>query len=656
MRPLLCCLALCLGPGCRPPVPATPDAPAGDGETTATTRRPLPSASAPRVGALLEEASSVAQAAGLTGASVPSPPSFGARVPGVQRITGRWHPQPDLPPHKTPYLVDRIEVIFKRPPQATVVQDPVLGDALRIAFTTRAPTERAAAYAGMRLAEDGVALPRYREYHVEPKPGRRTAHAIQFGLAELLDPRTDVDGIRARGYGDVEWQVEVPYPDSGSTVLYSGRLSVNLEDGAILAAPTVLLGPLVHQVTETSAVISIETDVPVVAVVAGANVVAQSTTPGTRHEIVLEDLPPGHRVPYRVAIADGRHTSVTPERTLTTLRPGPLTIAILSDSRSGVGPGMTSYNAVNASVLHGLFVGAYRRGAEAIFFPGDLIDGYVAHVDDYDWQLRAWLSVVEGVHGQIPVYTGMGNHEALVDVWSDGMVLDKRGPDSAEARFAALMVNPPGAPPPETNGAPPYDETVYSVDIKGVHVVMLNTNYWYTRQPGDPRLGGKGNREGVLMEGQLSWLASDLEAAHERNVEHIVVLGHEPAFPVGGHAKDGMWWNNAIPEVNAMRERFWRLLAEHDVVAYVAGDEHNYSRTSIGPETVPGAKRSVHSIISGGAGAPYYALAPPAQYADRVQAFSGEQHFTLWTFTPGENPRLQVYGLTGNLIEDVTLD
>jgi hypothetical protein len=116
-----------------------------------------------------------------------------------------------------------------------------------------------------------------------------------------------------------------------------------------------------------------------------------------------------------------------------------------------------------------------------------------------------------------------------------------------------------------------------------------------------------------------------------------------------------MWWNGELADVNAMRERFWKLLAAHHVLAYVSGDEHNYSRALIGPETVKGAAGSVYSVISGGCGAPYYAKDPPAAYADRIQAFSPEQHFTLWTFAEGTPPRLQVVGLTGNVIEDVKL-
>ncbi|MEM6994752.1 MAG: metallophosphoesterase family protein [Myxococcota bacterium] len=642
--PLLCALS-CQPPRAAPIPPPAVDPPAAEPDAS-DARSTAPS---PDLTALRGSAQALAAAVRLTPSPRAPGPPLGATVAGVKRIRSRWYPAPDVPPHKVPYLVDRIELLFSVAPWSTAE-----GRELVVRFQTRVPTAAAVLYAGVRLAADPLAPPRYRDYSVESRETPGVDHEVRISIDEVLDARKDVDGVLARGFGELSWQIEVPYPGSGSTVITDGRLAVRFAGDGLVPQPTVTLGPLVHQVGEDSAIISFETDVPTVGAVAvGSTVTALSGQTARRHEVRVEGLSANTEYPYRVVVSDGQETAAAPERRFTTADDGPLTVAILSDSRSGVGPGRRSYNGVNAAVLSALTVGATRNGAEAIFFPGDLIDGYVAHADDYDWQLRAWLQIVEGVHGEVPIYTGMGNHEALVDVWTDGVVLDKAGPQSAEARFAARMVNPGGAPAPERPGAPPYSESVYSVDIQGVHFVMLNTNYWYTRQPGHERHEGTGNREGNLMQGQLQWLAADLAAAAD--ADYIVVMGHEPAFPVGGHTKDAMWWHGKIAEVNAMREAFWRLLAEHRVLAYVSGDEHNYSRALIGPETVKGAAGSVYSVISGGCGAPYYALDPPPEYADRVQAFSGEQHYTLWTFERGSRPRLRVYGLTGGLIEDVRL-
>ena len=435
------------------------------------------------------------------------------------------------------------------------------------------------------------------------------------------------------------------------------RLEPKEESFELVQLPTVVLGPFVHQVSEKRFIVSFETDVETTAAIAVADrTPTVSQRSGRRHEITIDGLEAGTTYAYQVAVSDGVETSVAPARKVRTRSDsGPVRIAILSDSRSGVGPGREAYAGVNATVLSGLLAIAQRSGVEAIFFPGDLIDGYSTHVDDYVHEMKTWLRVAEPVAGSLPIYTGMGNHEAIVDMKADGVSLSKPGKDSAEARFASLMVNPKGAPPPEAEGAPSYDETVYSVDLGDVHLVMLNTNYWRTSHPGHPRNGGAGNREGYIMDGQMQWLEDDLSAARAAGAKQIVVLGHEPAFPVGGHIKDAMWWHAEIDVVNVMRERFWKILAEHDVLAYVSGDEHNYSRALIGPETVSGSKGSVYSVISGGSGAPYYAKLPPQEYAAQVRAFSAQQHVTLWTFEEGKPPHLEVIGLSGEVIESLDL-
>ena len=105
---------------------------------------------------------------------------------------------------------------------------------------------------------------------------------------------------------------------------------------------------------------------------------------------------------------------------------------------------------------------------------------------------------------------------------------------------------------------------------------------------------------------QLTWLRDDLMSARARGIEHLFVLGHEPGFPCGGHAGDAMYWNGKIPAVNAMRTRFWTILGEAEVVAYLCGDEHNYSRLRVDKDLVPGMARPVWQIVSGGAGAPFH--------------------------------------------------
>lgn len=665
--PMRSLLLACVSMGCQPttPVTTTPAEPtpaaACDEAPNAEEQHVDAPVVAPPAAVDVESLRAAALAAAASASLEPKPPGPGRRraapKTGVQRIAD-WKALRALASKPgEPRLVDWASMYFTVLPTATLATDGTL--AVRWETRTRAPA--AVAYAGLRVEEDPFSPPRYRTHDIEQRRGEGRTHAVDGELDGLFKPKYDVNATRERGYGEFAWQIEQYEPEKGSTVLFEGRTAFRVQPNgdrfALIQQPTVVLGPFVHQVSEHRFIVSFETDVKTAAAVAvGGRTPIVSAAPSRRHEIAVDGLDAATTYAYQVAVSDGVETSVAPPRTMRTrASAGPVRVAILSDSRSGIGPGRQAYSGVNADVLGGLLAIAHRSDVEAIFFPGDLIDGYATHVDDYDYELGNWLHVAEPVGGSVPIYTGMGNHEAVVDMWSDGVSLSKPGKDSAEARFAARMVNPGGAPDPELEGAPSYDETVYSVDLGEVHLVMLNTNYWRASHPGHPRNEGKGNREGFVMDGQMKWLEEDLAKAREAGTKHIVVMGHEPSFPVGGHVKDAMWWHGELPEVNAMRERFWRILAKYDVLAYVSGDEHNYSRSLIGPETVKGAEGSVYSVISGGSGAPYYAKLPPKEYAARVQAFSAQQHVTLWTFEDGKPPRLDVIGLSGERIESVDL-
>lgn len=550
-----------------------------------------------------------------------------------------------------PISISSFDMAFSRLPWGAVEGDEVV-----VRWETRTPTAPGAVYLGISPEADPLDVPRFQRIAREAEGEATTAHEARLPLSRLLYDLKDVDGVRERGWATVQWRVE--YAWQGRHWFTDGRTSMVQVDGAWVQAPTVTLGPMVSQLTDDgTAVLWFETDVPTAAAVGlGSRAPIASSQVGTRHEIPVQGLEPGTTVVYQVAVSDGALITPTPFNTFRVRAPeAPVRLAFMSDCRGDdADPGMRSVDGVNASVLTPLLNLAARRGADAVVFPGDLVNGYTSDPDDYERQLRGWLRAAEGVGASVPLYTGMGNHEALIDVWSDHVAIDKAGPDSAEARWADVMVNPSHGPAPEAEGAPTYDESAYSFDVGDVHVAVINTNYWVAYPVDDPRHGGRGNREGYVMDGQLAWLDADLTDARERGQQHLIVAGHEPAFPTGAHTRDAMWWDGEVPEVDAMRTRFWEILAGHGVLAYVAGDEHHYTRSLIGPETVPSVERPVWQIVSGGAGAPWVGLAPDPAYADRVEAFFVQHHITLWTFD-GPRVELEVVSSTGETLERVQL-
>jgi 3',5'-cyclic AMP phosphodiesterase CpdA len=247
-----------------------------------------------------------------------------------------------------------------------------------------------------------------------------------------------------------------------------------------------------------------------------------------------------------------------------------------------------------------------------------------------------------------PVNVAMGNHEALVNYFSNPETAEEFGIDrfpfeteSAEAVFATNFSNPvselkseDGAaydPDPKTKDFPPYDETVFSYVHGNAAVVVLNSNYWYAyalnRYPGT-----SGNIHAYIMDNQLEWFKDELtKYESDKDIDHVFVTLHTPFFPNGGHVADDMWYNGKNwPRPIVAGEKVEKGIIERrdellevminkssKVRAVLSGDEHNYAKTKITeampryPENWEKPKlkltRTIYQINNGSAGAPYYA-------------------------------------------------
>ena len=163
-----------------------------------------------------------------------------------------------------------------------------------------------------------------------------------------------------------------------------------------------------------------------------------------------------------------------------------------------------------------------------------------------------------------------------------------------------------------------------------------------------------GNIEGYILDNQMNWLREDLSAARERGMKHLFVFTHEPAFPTGGHTHDAMYYHGKIPEVLEMRDEFWSILSENEVVAAFFGDEHNYSRSLIGPKFNPAFPNDVWHIVSGGCGAPFYAQEKGLPWTPFVEKFDSAEHWCLIRVKGGK-VELEVFGENEELVDKVRL-
>lgn len=218
------------------------------------------------------------------------------------------------------------------------------------------------------------------------------------------------------------------------------------------------------------------------------------------------------------------------------------TFAITADMRLYSGPG--AYDTPR-----------YFRGAcEAIATHGPALMVSPGDVDPPEGVL--W-TITRTLGADFPWYPAIGNHEVETPEDMDWL-----------RRYGAGLTAPDGTPVrPGPSGCP---TTTYAFDYKNAHFVVLNL---YCDAAGDAVT------DGDIPDHLYRWLASDL-AATDR--PHIFVFGHEPAYPQPDahtgrkrHMEDSL---NAHP---TRRDRFWNLLRERGVRAYICGHTHNYSAIQV---------------------------------------------------------------------------
>ncbi|MGF1469020.1 MAG: metallophosphoesterase [Sandaracinaceae bacterium] len=552
--------------------------------------------------------------------------------------------------------------LFQVEPMATIAADGTL----TVRFRTARPCPGASVTYGVALPQDPFARARLRR-EAGPMTSEGDEHRIAFDVRALLRERYDVAGARAAGRGEVRWRLQALDPERGTSRVFDGRTAFRCEgDGCtesstLVQLPTVRLGPFVDRVSATGAIVSFDTDAQTVARVlvrgeGGARTRHDSLDPGDRHEVRVDGLAPAARQRYAVLVADRRGEVAVGRSAPFATPPLPgedraVRFAVLSDSRSGHGSPDEQYAGTNRAVLEDLLLLSVAEGSRFAVFVGDLVDGYLTHGGSFRYELEAWQRSVEPVGALMPIVEVFGNHEALMDYWDVGWAVDRAGAGSAEAAFAERFVNPVNGPEPE-DGAPPYAENVFSFDAGPAHLAAINSNYHWrshahrTDHPAYPR----GYREGWVDDRQIAWLDADLAAARARGQRHLFVFTHEPGFPNGGHVQDGMWWNGAFEDVIEQRRRLFTVLARHGVAAIIHGDEHNYSRTRIHDGLVEGLERPLWQIISGGAGAPYYARDEDVPWADDVRVFDARQHLVIVS-VQGERATARVLARSGETID-----
>ena len=473
----------------------------------------------------------------------------------------------------------------------------------------------------------------------------RTPTTIMDGKAfvnlQALRGRYDMVNWVEKGKGVLGYRV---VSETGE-FLYDGRIGFK-GDKPLFIDTTIVEGPFVNLLTHESVVLSLKTNISVNIEIEVGGEKYSSKSPGTYHEIPITGL--NERQEYKYIVHFGTNQESYSFRTAP--KPGSrteFTFGYASDSRSGQGGGERDFNGANAYIMKKIMALGMYENCSFMQFTGDLITGYKIDPNQIQLEYANWKRAIEPWGRYIPVITTMGNHEATMYYWAlpggDFYSIDKFPFDkiSSEAIYAQNFVNPLNGPESEDGSKydpgkrnvdfPSYKENVFYYTYDNVAMVVLNSNYWYA--PSTSHVNEtSGNIHAYIMDNQLKWMEQSLEILeNDGNIDHVFVTVHTPFFPNGGHVNDDMWYkgnNSYRPYVNGkpvdkgIIERRDELLdvivnKTEKVVAILTGDEHNYCKTHITPETtiypetweLPKLelKRSIYQINNGAAGAPYYA-------------------------------------------------
>ena len=473
----------------------------------------------------------------------------------------------------------------------------------------------------------------------------RSPTSIRKGKASVmisnLAGRYDMIGWEENGKGVLGYRVAT----LTGRMLYDGIIGFK-GAGPFEIDDTIIEGPFVNLVNEKGATISFKTNLPIRCEIE-VNGKSFKSRNGNYHEIELKGLKPDTNYEYVVKYGNNQQTYNLTTAPVSGSR-SKFTFSYASDSRSGNGGGERDLGGVNAYIMKKIMALSKLSDVKFMQFTGDMITGYRSYMDEMELEYANWKRAIQPFAHYFPVVTGMGNHESLNNIYYDQNTKMRINVDkfpfatsSSEYLYAKEFVNPTNGPSSEdgskydpsvsTVDFPSYEENVFYYTYDNVAVVVLNSNYWYA--PSTKFLPFiSGNLHGYIMDNQLKWFAKTIaKLEKDKNIDHIFLTQHTPFFPNGGHVQDDMWYggNNGYRASVAGKRVEKGIIERRDelleivvnkstkVRAILTGDEHNYCRTEIGPETnrypetyLPEKiklSRTIYQINNGAAGAPYYA-------------------------------------------------
>jgi len=474
-----------------------------------------------------------------------------------------------------------------------------------------------------------------------PRDVRITDGKALLEMKKTFTRATDYFHLADQGKGVLGYRII----DSSGHIIYEGRVAFEGK-GPYQVVPTITQGPMVNTVEPTRFVLAYETQVPLKTTVTIDGRSFSDDGEVIRHELAITGLKPSTE--YTYTIAYGARTES--HKMMTAPAEGsrqPFTFAFASANRATTGGGERDFGGINYQHTRAVMAAAMLHKAVFLQCTGDITTGANPSAGGHLMEYANFKRALEPFWVRIPVYVGMGDHETNKTTLRNGdpasrgysVELFPYAEVSGEATFARAFVNPPNGPQSEDGAAydpnpnhmdfPPYKENVYYYTYGNIAMIVLNTEYWESKTPA---VTG-GCPEGYIMDMQMKWLRETMQRMeNDPNIDHIFVNVHGAVFPNGDHLTDAMYWSGdntsravvaGVPVPRGAIERRDEILdvcvnKSRKFLAFLSGDEHNFSFLQVTPETpiykdgYTGPKirisRPFYNINDGGGGSAPYAL------------------------------------------------
>ncbi|MEO6228651.1 MAG: metallophosphoesterase family protein [Ferruginibacter sp.] len=462
-------------------------------------------------------------------------------------------------------------------------------------------------------------------------------------IKKVFTKANDFFKLEEKGKGIIGYRII----NQQGRIIYEGRVAFEGKSPYTIV-PTIIEGPMINNLSADSCVITYETQMPVKTFISVDNKTYEDPAVALHHEITINGLKPSTKYIYTV-----QYNNRTSTHYFTTAPAAgshlPFSFAFASANRSTTGGGERDFGGTNYQATRIIMAAAAMNNAAFMQVQGDFTNGGNTTTDAHDMEYANFKRALEPFWFKTPVYTGFGDHEPNKKVFAPDVVSKKSksiemfpyATASGEAGFAKAFVNPPNGPVSEDGASydpnaaaldfPTYKENVYYYTYGNVAMIVLNTEYWESKDPSIT----SGCPEGYIMDQQVKWLKETMQKMEaNKMIDHIFVVVHGAVFPNGDHLADAMWWKGenknravvaGVPLAKGTIERRDEILdicvnKSNKFIGFISGDEHNFSCLEITPqssvytENYEGKKiklsRSFYNINNGGGGSAPYAMLP----------------------------------------------